>query len=149
MGLFGGGNSKSVTTTNTETKNAGISDVSGVATSIQGSSNILNLLDAGAIDGAFDFAEELGQAAIGANTDLANSTIAAGRSTFDSAINAVNDNNELQSQLVLQSLDYNQALIGEGNRSEGATISASLIEKIIPVSFVVGLAWLATKLVKK
>lgn len=56
MGLFSGGNSKSSSkqTITTTTTNANFSEVGGNAISNQGSNNTFNMLDGGAIAGAFN-----------------------------------------------------------------------------------------------
>lgn len=56
MGLFGGGNSKSYSTTETQT--SGFSEVTGEVANIQGDSNAVTLTDQGAIENALKFAGE-------------------------------------------------------------------------------------------
>ncbi len=96
-----------------------------------------------------DEAFEFGESAIAANNDLAFETIRNTEATFDSAIAAVLDNDELNNQLIRQSLDYNQALIRQGNQSETANFSDQLFEKILPISLVVGGVYIAGKFIAR
>ena len=155
-----GSRSKSRTTTNTSSVNTTtdvtntsadnrVTDTGNIGGNVsvgqsEGNLNITTT-DFGAIDAAFDgildaqdSAFEVGNAAIAANQDVVNTAFAAQSATFDATLDSIDDNNALNNQLVLQALDYNQALIGESNRSEGATFSNKLIENIMPLALVVG-----------
>ena len=96
-------------------------------------------------EGAF----ELGDSAIAANADLAYESIRFAGGTFDSAIGAVLDNDELNNQLVLQALDYNQALIRHDKQGDTANITDQVLEKIVPVTLVIGGVLVALRFAKR
>lgn len=147
-------NTTDVTTTSADNRVAqGDGHIGGNISLGQSSGNVtISQTDYGALDNAADIAKssldtvtdtvstasELGEAAISANADLAYESIRAQSATVDASIKAVLDSNRMSDQVVLQALDYNQALIGETNRSEGATTANLLIEKITPLAMIGG-----------
>lgn len=105
MGLFSSSKSRSSSTVNTTTQNAGFSEVAGPAASNQGSntnnvtgtgnigfrgnSNSINVLDGGAIERAFDFAENANTAAAGSVRESIAAVTDAARTETESVANQI------------------------------------------------------------
>lgn len=76
---FGIGSKKSKSTTNvsTTTQNAGFSEIGGNAVAVQGSGNNIQLLDQGAVEKAFSFAESVSSLANASTKGIVEQSIAA------------------------------------------------------------------------
>lgn len=103
MGLFGGGGffgsggktsqSTSRITTTTDTQTAAFSELSNSqATAVKGSGNVTNILDQGAIAGAFDFAKDA--------LKFSESVNATGAGLVASAVTAVGESRKSESENV-------------------------------------------------
>jgi|GEM_PF-4318537 len=158
MGLFSG--DKKITNehiSNTHTENTGFSDLGDDAVAISGDGNsIVNTVtDFGAVEEAFELAGDVNAKSLDAVTEFSSDALDSVTSHYDANIKAVSDfgeegfdfgrdviaetlgqirdSDELNHQLVEQALDYNQALVGEANRSESAT-AVNNITKFIPLA---------------
>ncbi len=90
MGLFGGGNSSS----STSSQSAGFSNITGPALQIKGSGNRLTMTDDGAVSGAFGLVESIaGEALSNAQVSAQNQA-----SSVSQAINAVQQASQGQAQ---------------------------------------------------
>lgn len=89
MGLFGGSKSKSSSTSNVTSQSGGFSEIAGNAVQVQGSGHSIALLDQGAIEKAFSFAEQVA-------TQVTN----VGRDTTSQALTAVAESRKAESENV-------------------------------------------------